>query len=284
MKNKTLLGATIALSTLTGANTFTQDKGTAQKDKISSLSCSIDSKVRKEIKKGIHNFGKDDTVVLEIPADCRRTNSKDGKTTSWEHKTLYIDMKTAKSIHRNPDANEIVSTKGSRYIADAGSYVMNNSTYQLKANFKGKQNEVEDNDDLYAHVKNNLKTEKKTTDKVTKKETKPKETTVASKPKAVVKPSSKPTTTVATNTSPKKENKIVRELKRIFTPKKKETENVSKPKCNCGTVAKGKDNLVSSVSNKKVDPKVTKTKVPTKKTPSDKEIEDIIKNAGKKYS
>lgn len=277
MKNKTLLGATIALSTLTGANTFTQDKGsTTQKDKISSLSCSIDSKVRKEIKKGIHNFGKDDTVVLEIPADCRRTNSKDGKTTSWEHKTLYIDMKTAKSIHRNPDANEIVSTKGSRYIADAGSYVMNNSTYQLKANFKGKTNDVENNDDLYAHVKKNLKTEDK-------KETK-KETTVASKPKATTKPSSKPTTTVATNTAPKKENKIVRELKRIFTPKKKETENVSKPKCNCGTVAKGKDNLVSSVSNKKVDPKVTKTKVPTKKTPSDKEIEDIIKNAGKKYS
>lgn len=278
MKNKTLLGATIALSTLTGANTFTQDKGsTAQKDKISSLSCSIDSKVRKEIKKGIHNFGKDDTVVLEIPADCRRTNSKDGKTTSWEHKTLYIDMKTAKSIHRNPDANEIVSTKGSRYIDDAGSYVMNNSTYQLKANFKGKTNDVENNDDLYAHVKKNLKTEDK-------KETK-KETTVASKPnKATTKPSSKPTTTVATNTAPKKENKIVRELKRIFTPKKKETENVSKPKCNCGTVAKGKDNLVSSVSNKKVDPKVTKTKVPTKKTPSDKEIEDIIKNASKKYS
>ena len=184
MKNKTLLGATIALSTITGANTFTQDKGTAQKDKISSLSCSIDSKVRKEIKKGIHNFGKDDTVVLEIPADCRRTNSEDGKTTSWEHKTLYIDMKTAKSIHRNPDANEIVSTKGSRYIADAGSYVMNNSTYQLKANFKGKTNDVENNDDLYAHVKKNLKTEDK-------KETK-KETTVASKPKAVVKPSSKP--------------------------------------------------------------------------------------------
>ena len=273
MKNKTLLGATIALSTLTGANTFTQDKGsTAQKDKISSLSCSIDSKVRKEIKKGIHNFGKDDTVVLEIPADCRRTNSKDGKTTSWEHKTLYIDMKTAKSIHRNPDANEIVSTKGSRYIADAGSYVMNNSTYQLKANFKGKTNDVENNDDLYAHVKKNLKKETK------------KETTVASKPKATTKPSIKPTTTVATNSEPKKENKIVRELKRIFTPKKKETENVSKPKCNCGTVAKGKDNLVSSVSNKKVDPKVTKTKVPTKKTPSDKEIEDIIKNASKKYS
>ena len=141
MKNKTLLGATIALSTLTGANTFTQEKGsTAQKDKISSLSCSIDSKVRKEIKKGINNFGKDDTVVLEIPADCRRT--KDGKTTSWEHKMLYIDMKTAKSIQRNPDASEIVSTKGSRYIADAGSYVMNNSTYQLKANFKGKTNYV----------------------------------------------------------------------------------------------------------------------------------------------
>ena len=267
MKNKTLLGATIALSTLTGANTFTQDKGSSQKDKISSLSCSIDSKVRKEIKKGIHNFGKDDTVVLEIPADCRRTNSKDGKTTSWEHKTLYIDMKTAKSIHRNPDANEIVSTKGSRYIADAGSYVMNNSTYQLKANFKGKQNEVEDNDDLYAHVKKNLKKEDK-------KEIK-KETTVASK--------RKPTTTVASNSEPKKENKIVRELKRIFTPKKKEIENVSKPKCNCGTVAKGKDNLVSSVSNKKVDSKV-KPKTSTKKTPSDKEIEDIIKNASKKYS
>lgn len=276
MKNKTLLGATIALSTLTGANTFSQDKGTTtQKDKISSLSCSIDSKVRKEIKKGIHNFGKDDTVVLEIPADCRRTNSKDGKTTSWEHKTLYIDMKTAKSIHRNPDANEIVSTKGSRYIADAGSYVMNNSTYQLKANFKGKTNDVENNDDLYAHVKKNLKKEDK-------KETK-KETTVVSKPKATTKPSSKPTTTVATNTAPKKENKIVREFKRIFTPKKKETENVSKPKCNCGTVAKGKDNLVSSVSNKKVEAKV-KPKTSTKKTPSDKEIEDIIKNAGKKYS
>ena len=275
MKNKTLLGATIALSTLTGANTFTQEKGSTQKDKISSLSCSIDSKVRKEIKKGIHNFGKDDTVVLEIPADCRRTNSKDGKTTSWEHKTLYIDMKTAKSIHRNPDANEIVSTKGSRYIDDAGSYVMNNSTYQLKANFKGKQNEVEDNDDLYAHVKKNLKKEDK-------KEIK-KETTVASKPKATTKPSSKPTTTVASNSEPKKENKIVRELKRIFTPKKKEIENVSKPKCNCGTVAKGKDNLVSSVSNKKVDSKV-KPKTSTKKTPSDKEIEDIIKNASKKYS
>ena len=276
MKNKTLLGATITLSTLTGTNTFTQEKGNTQKDKISSLSCSIDSKVRKEIKKGIHNFGKDDTVVLEIPADCRRTNSKDGKTTSWEHKTLYIDMKTAKSIHRNPDANEIVSTKGSRYIADAGSYVMNNSTYQLKANFKGKTNDVEHNDDLYAHVKKNLKTEDK-------KETK-KETTVASKPKATIKPSNKPTTTVATNTAPKKENKIVRELKRIFTPKKKETENVSKPKCNCGTVAKGKDNLVSSVTNnKKVEAKV-KPKTSTKKTPSDKEIEDIIKNAGKKYS
>lgn len=276
MKNKTLLGATIALSTLTGANAFTQEKGSTQKDKISSLSCSIDSKVRKEIKKGIHNFGKDDTVVLEIPADCRRTNSKDGKTTSWEHKTLYIDMKTAKSIHRNPDANEIVSTKGSRYIADAGSYVMNNSTYQLKANFKGKTNDVENNDDLYAHVKKNLKTEDK-------KETK-KETTVASKPK-VTKPSSKPKeTTVATNTTPKKENKIVRELKRIFTPKKKEDVNVSKPKCNCNTVAKDKDKLVSSVTNnKKVEAKV-KPKTSTKKLPSDKEIEDIIKNAGKKYS
>ena len=282
MKNKTLLGATIALSTLTGANTFTQEKTNTTKEKISSLSCSVDSRVRKEIKKGIHNYGKDDTAVLEIPADCRRTYN--GKTTSWEKKTLYIDIKTAKSIQRNPDANEIVSTKGSRYIDDAGSYVMNNSTYQLKANFKGKQNEVEDSDDLYAHVKNNLKTEKKTTDKVTKKESKPKETTVASKPKATTKPSSKPTTTVASNSEPKKENKIVRELKRIFTPKKKETENVSKPKCNCGTVAKGKDNLVSSVTNnKKVEVKV-KPKTSTKKTPSDKEIEDIIKNAGKKYS
>lgn len=274
MKNKTLLGATIALSTLTGANTFTQEKTNTTKEKISSLSCSVDSRVRKEIKKGIHNYGKDDTAVLEIPADCRRTYN--GKTTSWEKKTLYIDIKTAKSIQRNPDANEIVSTKGSRYIDDAGSYVMNNSTYQLKANFKGKTNDVENNDDLYAHVKKNLKTEDK-------KETK-KETTVASKPKATTKPSSKPTTTVASNSEPKKENKIVRELKRIFTPKKKETENVSKPKCNCGTVAKGKDNLVSSVTNnKKVEAKV-KPKTSTKKTPSDKEIEDTIKNASKKYS
>ena len=264
MKNKTLLGATIALSTLTGANTFSQEKTNTTKEKISSLSCSVDSRVRKEIKKGIHNYGKDDTAVLEIPADCRRTYN--GKTTSWEKKTLYIDIKTAKSIQRNPDASEIVSTKGSRYIADAGSYVMNNSTYQLKANFKGKQNEVEDNDDLYAHVKNNLKTEKKT-EKVTKKESKPKETTVA-----------------ANTNSPKKENKIVREIKRIFTPKKKEDVTVSKPKCNCNTVAKDKDKLVSSVTNnKKVEAKV-KPKTSTKKTPSDKDIEDIIKNAGKKYS
>lgn len=326
MKNKTLITGAV-LSTLVGANTFSQDRKedkTIERQKLSSLSCSIDSKVRSNIKNQIRAYEKDNSAIIEVEADCRHTTAKDNKTTNWEKKTMYIDIKTAKSIQRNPDANEIVSTKGSRYIQEAGSYVMNNSTYQLKANFNGKSHDVENNDDLYGAIKDNLKEvpaptvskstkEKKdmTSHHVKKKSEKEANKDVASKDKK----ENKEKPTVAKKEQPKKEktveSRIVKEVKRWFRPKKDESNasniTTSQPK----STAKDADKLNTSFGTKEGDyemvngkPKLVKPaygsqkeqkveekkpvnlpkKPSSKKQPTDNEIDNIIKNAGKKYS
>ena len=326
MKNKTLLTGAV-LTTLVGANTFSQDRKedkTIERQKLSSLSCSIDSKVRSNIKNQIRAYGKDNSAIIEIETDCRHTTAKDGKTTNWEKKTMYIDIKTAKSIQRNPDANEIVSTKGSRYIQEAGSYVMNNSTYQLKANFNGKNHDVENNDDLYGAIKDNLKEvpapavakstkkEKKdiTSHHAKKKAEKEANKDVASKEKK----EKKETLTVAKKEQPKKEktveSRIVKEVKRWFRPKKDES-NASNVTSQPKSTAKDADKLNTSFGTKEGDyemvngkPKLVKPaygsqkeqkveekkpvnlpkKPSSKKQPTDNEIDNIIKNAGKKYS
>nr|DAX81599.1 MAG TPA: hypothetical protein [Caudoviricetes sp.] len=296
-KSKFLTGA-IALSTLAGVNTFSQDKKVVEKEKLSSLSCSIDSKVRTNLKKQIKDYGKDDTVVIEVPAECRRTVAKNNRTSNWEKKTMYIDIKTAKSIQRNPDANEIVSTKGSRYIEEAGSYVMNGSTYQLKANFSGKNHDVENNDDLYGVVQKNLakSTSKEKTSSTEKKPVPKKKEEVVKKPE-----------------KKEPESKIVKTVKKLLNPKKEEIITVSQPKASPmvkpNSVAETADKLVTTFGTPEGEVKVINGKIETishkqevkkveeKKTvsvpkkpasnptaPSDNEIENIIKNAGKKWS
>ena len=196
---KKLVGVMITLSALAGTNTFA--KGSTQsKGSQSSLSCSIDGKVRQQIKKGIKEHGNDDTVALEIQADCRKGQGK------WNKGYMYIDMKTAKSIQRNPDANEIISKKGSRYISEGKSYVMYDTSYSLKANFSSSNK-----DEIYSSVEKNLATDKKP------------------------------------------ENKVVREIKRIFKPK--------------STTQQASNNTVSK-------PKSTTTK---KKVVTDTDIDNIIK-------
>lgn len=201
---KKLIGTMITLSALAGTNTFakgnTQSKGSSQ----SSLSCSIDGKVRQQIKKGIKEHGNDDSVALEIQADCRKGQGK------WNKGYMYIDMRTSKSIQRNPDANEIISKKGSRYISEGRSYVMYDTSYSLKANF-----DKNSKDEIYSSVRKNLATDKKP------------------------------------------ENKVVREIKRIFKPK-------STTQASNNTVSKPKS--------------TTKKKVVT-----DTDIDNIIKKASKKY-
>lgn len=296
-KSKFLTGA-IALSTLAGVNTFSQDKKVTEKEKLSSLSCSIDSKVRTNLKKQIKDYGKDDTVVIEVPAECRRTVAKNNRTSNWEKKTMYIDIKTAKSIQRNPDANEIVSTKGSRYIEEAGSYVMNGSTYQLKANFSGKNHDVENNDDLYGVVQKNL-AKSTSKEKTSSTEKKP---VLKKKEEVVKKPEKK-----------EPESKIVKTVKKLLNPKKEEIITVSQPKASPmvkpNSVAETADKLVTTFGTPEGEVKVINGKIETishkqevkkveeKKTvsvpkkpasnhtaPSDNEIENIIKNAGKKWS
>lgn len=154
MKNNKLVGIAIGVSALAGANTFSKgktDNVNPEPRKVSSMSCSIDSKVRNEIRKGIKEHGNDDTVVLEIPAECRVNGAKNN---SWKKGTLYVDMKTAKSIQKNPDVNEIRSTRGSRYISQEKSYIMYNTDYSLKANYKNKH---EEKDSIFATVEKNLK-------------------------------------------------------------------------------------------------------------------------------
>ena len=202
---KKLIGTMITLSALSGANTFAKGNSQGKSNTTTTtLSCSIDGKVRQQIKKGIKEHGNDDTVALEVQADCRKGQGK------WNKGYMYIDMKTAKSIQRNPDANEIISKKGSRYIAEGKSYVMYDTSYSLKANF-----DKSNKDEIYSSVEKNLATGKKP------------------------------------------ENKLVREIKRIFKPKE---SKVSK-----STVSK---------------PKSTGTKTVI----TDSDIEDIIKKATKKYS
>nr|DAN62806.1 MAG TPA: hypothetical protein [Caudoviricetes sp.] len=154
MKNNKLMGIVVGASALVGANTFSKGKTNNTNPaprKVSSMSCSIDSKVRSEIRKGIKEHGDDDTVVLEIPAECRVNGAKNK---SWKKGTLYVDVKTAKSIQKNPDVNEIRSTRGSRYISEEKSYIMYNTDYSLKANYHNKH---EEKDSIFATVEKNLK-------------------------------------------------------------------------------------------------------------------------------
>lgn len=154
MKNNKLVGIAIGVSALAGANTFSKgktDNANPEPRKVSSMSCSIDSKVRNEIRKGIKEYGNDDTAVLEIPAECRVNGTK---SNSWKKGTLYVDIKTAKSIQKNPDVNEIRSTRGSRYISQEKSYIMYNTDYSLKANYRNKH---EEKDSIFATVEKNLK-------------------------------------------------------------------------------------------------------------------------------
>nr|DAW71434.1 MAG TPA: hypothetical protein [Caudoviricetes sp.] len=154
MKNNKLMGIVVGASALVGANTFSKGKTDSTNPaprKVSSMSCSIDSKVRNEIRKGIKEHGDDDTVVLEIPAECRVNGAKNK---SWKKGTLYVDVKTAKSIQKNPDVNEIRSTRGSRYISEEKSYIMYNTDYSLKANYHNKH---EEKDSIFATVEKNLK-------------------------------------------------------------------------------------------------------------------------------
>lgn len=154
MKNNKLMGIVVGASALVGANTFSKGKTDSTNPtprKVSSMSCSIDSKVRSEIRKGIKEHGDDDTVVLEIPAECRVNGAKNK---SWKKGTLYVDVKTAKSIQKNPDVNEIRSTRGSRYISQEKSYIMYNTDYSLKANYHNKH---EEKDSIFATVEKNLK-------------------------------------------------------------------------------------------------------------------------------
>ena len=188
---KKLVGAMITLSALAGTNTFakgsTQSKGNSQ----SSLSCSIDGKVRQQIKKGIKEHGNDDTVALEVQADCRKGQGK------WNKGYMYIDMRTAKSIQRNPDANEIISKKGSKYIAEGKSYVMYDTSYSLKANFSSSNK-----DEIYSSVEKNLATDKKLENKVVlelKRIFKPKSTTQQASNNTVSKPKSTSTKKVITD-------------------------------------------------------------------------------------
>ena len=204
--SKKLVGAMITLSALAGTNTFAKDNTQSKGNGQSSLSCSIDGKVRQQIKKGIKEHGNDDTVALEVQADCRKGQGK------WNKGYMYIDMRTAKSIQRNPDANEIISKKGSRYIAEGKSYVMYDTSYSLKANFNSSNR-----DEIYSSVEKNLATDKKP------------------------------------------ENKVVREIKRIFKHK--------------STTQQASNNTVSK-------PKSTTTK---KKVVTDTDIDNIIKKASKKY-
>lgn len=154
MKNNKLVGIAIGVSALAGANTFSKgktDNVNPEPRKVSSMSCSIDSKVRNEIRKGIKEYGNDDTAVLEIPAECRVNGTK---SNAWKKGTLYVDIKTAKSIQKNPDVNEIRSTRGSRYISQEKSYIMYNTDYSLKANYRNKH---EEKDSIFATVEKNLK-------------------------------------------------------------------------------------------------------------------------------
>lgn len=154
MKNNKLVGIAIGVSALAGANTFSKgktDNVNPEPRKVSSMSCSIDSKVRSEIRKGIKEYGNDDTVVLEIPAECRVNGVK---SKDWKKGTLYVDVKTAKSIQKNPDVNEIRSTRGSRYISQEKSYIMYNTDYSLKANYHNKH---EEKDSIFTTVEKNLK-------------------------------------------------------------------------------------------------------------------------------
>ena len=154
MKNNKLVGIAIGVSALAGANTFSKgktDNVNPEPRKVSSMSCSIDSKVRNEIRKGIKEYGNDDTAVLEIPAECRVNGTK---SNAWKKGTLYVDIKTAKSIQKNPDVNEIRSTRGSRYISQEKSYIMYNTDYSLKANYRNKHDEK---DSIFTTVEKNLK-------------------------------------------------------------------------------------------------------------------------------
>ena len=254
---KKLLGAVITLSALSGANTFAKGNQKSKNNGSSTMSCSIDGKVRTEIKKGIKEYGHDDTVVLEIPAECRR-----GKG-AWHKGYLYVDVKTAKSIQRNPDANEIISRKGARYIPEGHSYVMNNTSYSLQANFAANKTH-EESDSIFGTIKNNLK-------KVfTKKEEKKTE----SKPKAAP--------VVAKKEAPKVHKPKVRTY---GTPEGEVTEVDGK------VVSINKYPYIKeNVNNKpkatkpavKTTPKTVATKKEAKKV-SDKDIEKSINKAISKY-
>lgn len=235
MKNNKLMGIVVGASALVGANTFSKGKTNNTNPaprKVSSMSCSIDSKVRSEIRKGIKEHGDDDTVVLEIPAECRVNGAKNK---SWKKGTLYVDVKTAKSIQKNPDVNEIRSTRGSRYISEEKSYIMYNTDYSLKANYHNKHKEK---DSIFATVEKNLK-------KVFKKKDSKQAETPKQQPKCNC-------NTVAT----KKDVKHVADSRNHNKPAVKPTaksETVKKP----AVVAKKKnvtdkeiENIINKVANK----------------------------------
>lgn len=257
MNGKKLMGAVITLSALSGANTFAKGNQKSKNNGSSTMSCSIDGKVRTEIKKGIKEYGHDDTVVLEIPAECRKGRG------AWHKGYLYVDVKTAKSIQRNPDANEIISRKGARYIPEGHSYVMNNTSYSLQANFAANKPH-DDSDSIFGTIKNNLK-------KVfTKKEEKKTE----SKPK--------PAPVVAKREAPKVHKPKVRTY---GTPEGEVTEVDGK------VVSINKYPYIKeNVNNKpkaskpvaKTTPKTVATKKEAKKV-SDKDIEKSINKAISKY-
>lgn len=225
MKNgRKLMGAVIALSALSGANTFSKTNNKKRNTNGTPLHCSIDSKVRQEIKKGIKEYGHDDSVVLEIPAECKKGSE------NWKKGYFYVDVKTAKSIQRNPDANMITGKKGAKYIAEGESYVMNNSTYSLEANFNGNKdvNDLENNL-IYGNIQKNLKPkkeEKVATKKPAKKSTKP---IVQSRPKAEMYTGNKPTVETAkksgvvTYGTPKGEITVSVNNKEELSPKKEAT-------------------------------------------------------------
>ena len=224
MKNNKLMGIVVGASALVGANTFSKGKTDSTNPaprKVSSMSCSIDSKVRNEIRKGIKEHGDDDTVVLEIPAECRVNGAKNK---SWKKGTLYVDVKTAKSIQKNPDVNEIRSTRGSRYISEEKSYIMYNTDYSLKANYRNKH---EEKDSVFATVEKNLKKVFKKKDnkqaEAPKQQPKCNCNTVATKKdvKHVAdshthKPATKPTTTKKPTVVAKKKNITDKEIENII--------------------------------------------------------------------
>ena len=257
MKNNKLMGILVGASALTGANTFSKSVNPEPR-RVNSMSCSIDSKVRTEIKKGIKNHGNDDTVVLEVPAECRVNGIKNK---GWKKGTLYVDVKTAKTIQKNPDVNEIRSTRGSRHIKEEGSYIMYRTDYSLQANYKNKHED--DKDTIFATVEKNIKKDTTKTDK--KKE---KNVTV-SRPKST-----------GIKVAAKDNRKVVSEVKKTGTV----TYGTKDGEV---TVKVSENKPVTKVEEKKEANPITKKEIKSIKEKTsntgDKDIENVINKAISKY-